>query len=116
MENRTTRKIMLRKMRHFGTTYPQLGHIFYKPLNLIHVICTKIYIIFLIKEQLYQEQLRQHEAILIEAQKTSHNHAQALTKLEVLNENNRKSEATGDMLKMELAKAKVKYVTFLDFT
>ena len=56
---------------------------------------------------MYQEQLHQHELILQEAQKTSHNHARAVSQLEVLNESRRQVENTTDTLKMELAKAKV---------
>ena len=56
---------------------------------------------------MYQEQLHQHEAILREAQKTSHNHAQAVTKLELLSESRKQIETSNESAKLELAKAKV---------
>ena len=56
---------------------------------------------------MYQEQLRQHEAILREAQKTSHNHAQAVTKLEMLSATRKQMESSNENSKMELAKTKV---------
>ena len=56
---------------------------------------------------MYQEQLHQHEAILKEAQKTSHSHAQAVTKLEMLSESRKQIETSNEAIKFELAKTKV---------
>ena len=60
-----------------------------------------------IQEQLYQEHLRQHESVLQEAQKTSLNHAQAISKLEVLDKSKKEAETEYDKLKSELAQSKV---------
>jgi len=59
-----------------------------------------------LQEELYQEQLRQHESVLQEAQKTFHHHAQAVSKLEALNETRREVESTSDTLKIEVARVK----------
>eukprot|EP00111_Clytia_hemisphaerica_P022533 TCONS_00066243-protein len=59
-----------------------------------------------LQEEMYQEQLRQHEAILREAQKTSHNHAQAVTKLEMLSATRKQMESSNENSKIELAKTK----------
>lgn len=60
-----------------------------------------------IQEKLYEEQLHQHELILQEAQRTSHDHAKAVSKLEALDETCRNTQITSDVMKVELAKAKV---------
>ena len=56
---------------------------------------------------MYHDQLQQHEAILREAQKTSHHHAQAVTKLEMLSATRKQVETSNEAIKMELAKTKV---------
>lgn len=59
-----------------------------------------------LQEKLYEEQLHQHELILQEAQRTSHDHAKAVSKLEALDEACRNTQSTSDVMKVELAKAK----------
>ncbi|XP_057297065.1 trichohyalin-like isoform X2 [Hydractinia symbiolongicarpus] len=59
-----------------------------------------------LQQKLYEEQLHQHELILQEAQRTSHDHAKAVSKLEALDETCRNTQTTSDAMKIELAKAK----------
>ena len=59
-----------------------------------------------IQEELYKNQLRQLELILQDAQKKSHEHAQAVTKIESLDETRRAEEVTRNNLQLELATAK----------
>ena len=56
---------------------------------------------------MYNEQLRQHEALLEEAQRTSHEHAQTVSRLEAIDQTRKSVEASSDTLKLELAKTKV---------
>ena len=56
---------------------------------------------------MYTEQLQQHEALLEEAQKTSRQHAQTVSQLEVIDQNRKSAESTADQLKFDLATTKV---------
>ena len=62
---------------------------------------------------MYNDQLKQHEAILREAQKTSHSHARAVTKLEMLSATRKQVETSNEAIKMELAKTKVSVYTYI---
>eukprot|EP00795_Rhopilema_esculentum_P002426 gene2426-18079_t len=58
------------------------------------------------QEQLYRDQLQQHEALLEEAQRTSFQHAQTVNQLEVVDQNRQSAESAANQLKVEVAKAK----------
>ena len=59
------------------------------------------------QEQLYKDQLQQHELLLEETQKTSLQHAQALNQLEITDQSRQSAESSVDQLKIDLAKTKV---------
>ncbi|XP_065673825.1 golgin subfamily A member 4 isoform X2 [Hydra vulgaris] len=59
------------------------------------------------QEELYKDQLHQHELILTEARKSSLDHAQAISKIHMLDETKKQVESSADFLKVELAKTNV---------
>nr|XP_047146355.1 ankyrin repeat domain-containing protein 26-like isoform X2 [Hydra vulgaris] len=59
------------------------------------------------QEELYKDQLHQHELILTEARKSSLDHAQAISKIHMLDETKKQVESSADFLKIELAKTNV---------
>ena len=62
------------------------------------------------QEQMYTEQLQQHESLLEEAHRTSFQHAQTVGQLEALDNNRRTVEASAENFKIELIKTKVSYI------